>query len=213
MALLLIFSAAIATSLARGGAPDCHCFGQLHSSPADGRAPARNGGLVLVAALALAGTLAGGAPSAVSWIGRLHGVGIVAVVAGSALGALLAAAAIAFFRLLRAYGRALARIDRLERRLAEAGLEVKEPEPAPVIGLEPGTRAPAFAVADATGASVSLDDLLAPKLPLLLLFTSPRCGPCEALLPDAARWQQQGGSPYCRGRLPRLVRGGRRRGR
>jgi uncharacterized membrane protein YphA (DoxX/SURF4 family) len=31
--LLAFFAAAIAVSLSRGRAPDCHCFGQLHSAP------------------------------------------------------------------------------------------------------------------------------------------------------------------------------------
>ena len=32
-ATLLVFSAAIARSLARGEQPDCNCFGQIHSAP------------------------------------------------------------------------------------------------------------------------------------------------------------------------------------
>src|SRR5690242_12665316 len=34
LALLLLFVAGIGYNLARGRAPDCHCFGQLHSAPA-----------------------------------------------------------------------------------------------------------------------------------------------------------------------------------
>ena len=64
-------------------------------------------------------------------------------------------------------------------------------ESPPELGLEPGTAAPAFEAADANGELVSLDDLLAPGLPLLLLFTSPSCGPCQALLPDIAEWQAE----------------------
>src|SRR5438045_2029559 len=37
LALLVAFSAGIARSVARGEAPDCHCFGQLHSEPAGPR--------------------------------------------------------------------------------------------------------------------------------------------------------------------------------
>jgi hypothetical protein len=33
LVLVLCFIVGIATSLARGRRPDCHCFGQLHSSP------------------------------------------------------------------------------------------------------------------------------------------------------------------------------------
>ena len=32
--LLLAFSAGVARAMSRGEAPDCHCFGQIHSEPA-----------------------------------------------------------------------------------------------------------------------------------------------------------------------------------
>src|SRR4051812_44929918 len=40
--LLALFVAAIARAIARGEAPDCHCFGALHSEPAGARTLARN---------------------------------------------------------------------------------------------------------------------------------------------------------------------------
>src|SRR4051794_31945272 len=42
VALLAVFSVAIGLALARGSAPDCHCFGQLHSEPAGWKALARS---------------------------------------------------------------------------------------------------------------------------------------------------------------------------
>ena len=38
---------------------------------------------------------------------------------------------------------------------------------------------------------MTLDSLLAPELPALLLFTSPHCGPCKTLVPMAAEWQRE----------------------
>src|SRR6266545_271533 len=55
LALLTLFCAGIALSLVRGRAPDCHCFGQLHSAPASGRTLARNGALLSVAAFVASG--------------------------------------------------------------------------------------------------------------------------------------------------------------
>jgi uncharacterized membrane protein YphA (DoxX/SURF4 family) len=49
LGLLLAFSAGIAASIARGEAPDCHCFGQLHSEPAGPRTLGRNFGVALLA--------------------------------------------------------------------------------------------------------------------------------------------------------------------
>src|SRR5207248_8357362 len=47
--LLMLFVAGIGYNLARGRQPDCHCFGQLHSSPAGWPTLIRN---VVLAALA-----------------------------------------------------------------------------------------------------------------------------------------------------------------
>ena len=173
LALLALFSAAIAVSLARGRAPECHCFGQLHSSPAGWKTLARNGALVATAAFALVGGLYAGNTSAVAWIGQLDGAEILALAVGLAAVVLLAVGTVAFLSLLRSYGRVLTRLDRMEQQLAHAGIEPvgEDLGPPPEYGLEPGTPAPAFTVSDSLGGSVSLADLLARGLPVLLLFT------------------------------------------
>jgi uncharacterized membrane protein YphA (DoxX/SURF4 family)/thiol-disulfide isomerase/thioredoxin len=53
LVLLLSFIGGIARSLAQGQAPDCHCFGQLHSEPAGWSTLARNLLLAAVAAVVL----------------------------------------------------------------------------------------------------------------------------------------------------------------
>jgi thiol-disulfide isomerase/thioredoxin len=52
-----------------------------------------------------------------------------------------------------------------------------------------GTIAPRFSLLDDTGQLVSLDGLLSRSLPVLLVFVSPRCGACQALLPSLRGWQ------------------------
>ena len=194
LGLLVLFSAAIAVSLARGQAPECHCFGQLHSSPAGWKTLARNGALAATAALALVGGVRQGNTSAVAWVGRLEGAEILALAVGVAALSLLAVGAVAFLSLLRSYGQVLTRLDRVEEQLADAGIEPVEDDlgPPPELGLEPGTPAPTFTASDSLGRTVSLTDLLAPGLPALLLLTSAHCGPCKALLPSAAAWQRRG---------------------
>jgi thiol-disulfide isomerase/thioredoxin len=179
LALLLLFSVAIALNLARGRAPDCHCFGQLHSAPAGPGTLARNAALAGVAAFAVAGTLGGSDTSAVAWVGDLNGTEL--AIAAAAL-VLLAAGFAAFVSLLRSYGRLLLRVEQLERTLAGGGAEP---------GLELGTPAPMFSVRDSASVEVSLDDLLAPGPPLVLVFASTDCGPCRALLPEVAAWQAE----------------------
>jgi uncharacterized membrane protein YphA (DoxX/SURF4 family) len=71
--LLALFVAAIARSMARGEAPDCHCFGQLHSEPAGRGALARNLVLLALAVFAAIGGTGNPVPSATAWLGRLEG--------------------------------------------------------------------------------------------------------------------------------------------
>ncbi len=190
IALLALFTGAIAVSLARGEAPDCHCFGQLHSAPAGPKTLARNGGLLALAVAGLAGSLAEEPQSSVAWVADLSGSELLALVVGLAAAVVVAAGAAAFLTLMRSYGTVLVRLDRLEAALAEAGIELAGEE-GHRVGLEPGSPAPWFLASTPSGTGVSRDDLLAPGLPLLLLFTSPHCGPCSELLPDAAAWQRE----------------------
>lgn len=187
LALLLAFSAAIAANLARGHTPDCHCFGSFGSAPAGQRTLARNGALAAVAALTLAGSLAEPGTATFAWAGDLSGAEVVAVALGIALAVVVAAGAAAFLTLLRSYGSVLVRLGRLEEALGAAGYELGGTEPP---GLEPGDEAPGFTLEDLTGESeVTLRELLGPGLPVLLVFTSPGCAACEALMPDLAGWQ------------------------
>lgn len=188
LALLAVFSATIGVSLARGRAPDCHCFGQLHSTPASWRTLVRNALLAGLAAVALAEQ----GPGAFGWIPDLAPVGILALVAGLVAISLMVGGGLAFVSLMRSHGRVLLRLDTVESALRDAGIEVPEDEDAlPEIGIDPGTPAPAFTAETAAGGQASLADLLEPRLPLLLFFTSSSCGPCRALLPNISRWQTE----------------------
>lgn len=191
LVLLVVFSAAIAMSLVRGRTPDCHCFGQLHSSPASWRTLVRNGILAGFGVLALTGGVAGETPSVVAWVSGLAGAELAALTLGVAIAVVAVSGTLVCVSLMRSYGGALLRLEAIERRLADAGIEPEQEDLSPELGHEPGTPAPAFAGVAVSGDSVSLDDLLSPGLPLLLLFTSPTCGPCDALLPDIAAWQAE----------------------
>ena len=54
-----------------------------------------------------------------------------------------------------------------------------------------GSPAPRFTLPDLRGVMVTLDDLLAEGKPVMLFFTSPTCRPCDALIPQIARWQRE----------------------
>jgi uncharacterized membrane protein YphA (DoxX/SURF4 family) len=77
---LIVFSAAVARLMARGEAPDCNCFGPLHSSRVGPGMLARNLVLAAVAvAVAVAGPGAGLGIAFAAWAG-LVGVAAIAVV-------------------------------------------------------------------------------------------------------------------------------------
>lgn len=52
-----------------------------------------------------------------------------------------------------------------------------------------GAGAATFALPDEAGNTWTLEALLEPRRPLLLVFSQPACGACDALLPTLARWQ------------------------
>jgi peroxiredoxin len=56
-------------------------------------------------------------------------------------------------------------------------------------GLEPGAKAPAFTLPDLKGTRRSLSEFLDKRV--LLVFSDPNCGPCDALAPDLVRLHQQ----------------------
>jgi peroxiredoxin/uncharacterized membrane protein YphA (DoxX/SURF4 family) len=191
--LLCLFLAAIAISLARGQAPDCHCFGQLHSEPAGWSTLLRNAGLAAVAAFVL---LAGGdrpGTSLTGWLGGLTGseqLGLAAVLLAAGV---LGAQWWLLLHLLAQNGRLLGRVEQLE-----AGADVepagRRGAPEPVVqprGLPVGSPAPGFSLSGLYGETMTLDALRAAGKPVFLLFTDPKCGPCTALLPDLARWQRE----------------------
>jgi thiol-disulfide isomerase/thioredoxin len=190
LALLGLFSAAVAVNLARGRSPECHCFGQLHSAPASTATLARNAVLAALAIVVVASSTAREAPSAVAWLSRLDPAELVAVAVGAAAAGLLTAGAYAFLTLMRSYGTVLVRLARIEEAITGAGIDLSGDD-TPRTGLAPGSPAPWFLGSTPEGVGVSRDDLLAAERPLLLLFTSPHCGPCAALLPRAAAWQHE----------------------
>jgi thiol-disulfide isomerase/thioredoxin/uncharacterized membrane protein YphA (DoxX/SURF4 family) len=198
LALLALFTAAIARSLARGEAPDCHCFGQLHSAPVNGRLVCRNVALAALAGLLVARGSSAVGTSATAWWTRLDAVAQVAIGAGSGLTLLLMATLWFAFRLLRRHGVTLARAEALEQQLREAGLaprlldegiDLLDAEPAG--GLPVGAWAPAFSLPDLAGQLVTLQELLLAGRPLLLVFTLPGCNPCLELLPRLVAWSAQ----------------------
>lgn len=164
--VLGIFVAAIGVNLARGHTHDCHCFGQLYSRPLGWPTLVRN----LIFALG-AGFVFWRAETETS-------LSIVSTLAG------LSAAQ--WLWLIGALIGGVAAMVYLHRRHRQLSVETA----AAPQGLPVDAVAPAFEVAAYRGGTTSLAELLDYGKPLLLIFTSPTCGPCVILFAEIKEWQQ-----------------------
>jgi peroxiredoxin/uncharacterized membrane protein YphA (DoxX/SURF4 family) len=192
LALLLIFTTAISYNLWKGRRPDCNCFGQLHSAPIGKSTLVRNGVLMLLAGF-------------VAWIGpNQPGLNPATLFTNSSiwplLGVLLGLLVIIaiaiqswfLLNLMRQNGRLLQRIEALETRSGVANSRASAiSSPPQSLGLAVGSPAPAFSLPGLDDEPISLEALRAEGKPVLLLFSDPNCGPCNALMLTAALWQRQ----------------------
>jgi peroxiredoxin len=196
LALLSVFVVGITYNLARGRKPECHCFGQLHSAPAGWKTLARNGVLAAVAGFVLwAGYKGGAGPSALSWVGALSTAQLLALLVGVLVLFLLAGQWWFLVHLLRQNGRLLVRLEAVEASLATSGSVAPSQNGTAVHqeaeGLPVGSQAPNFSLSGLYGETFTLEALRAPGKPVMMLFTDPGCGPCNAMLPEVARWQEE----------------------
>jgi peroxiredoxin/uncharacterized membrane protein YphA (DoxX/SURF4 family) len=164
LVLLALFVVGLTRVLRRGEAPDCHCFGQLHSKPASWVTVARNCVLALPATYV---ALAGPGPSLALWVTSTNATEL-SLIATCALAALTTATSILLWR--------------ENRRLRSTGGH------AAAAPRQIGALAPQFSLPSAAGRVVSLQDLLADNRACVLTFVHPGCGGCTTLLPELARW-------------------------
>jgi peroxiredoxin len=195
LALLSLFLVGIGINLARGRKPDCHCFGQLHSAPAGWKTLARNGALAAVAVFVLwAGYEGGAGPSALAWLGALSTAQLLGLLGGVLVLALLAGQWGFLVHLLRQNGRLLVRLEALEASVAAGGSVAPSQNGTPVHqaeGLPVGSEAPDFNLSGLHGETLTLEALRSSGKPVMMLFTDPGCGPCNAMLPEVGRWQEE----------------------
>lgn len=164
LVLLALFVGGLTRVLRRGEAPDCHCFGQLHSKPASWVTVARN---LVLAIPAVYVALTGPGPSLTSWVTSTDATDAWLIATGA-----LATLATTTTLLLWRENRRLRSTD----------------GPAAAAPRQIGALAPQFALPSTAGSAVSLQDLLADDRSCVLTFVGPGCGPCAALLPELARW-------------------------
>jgi uncharacterized membrane protein YphA (DoxX/SURF4 family)/peroxiredoxin len=169
--LVALFVAGILAAMSRGEAPDCHCFGQISSSPAGPRTLIRNAVLMAPAVLILA---YGPGASIDGWVSGHSTAELVAVLLGVAAIAL----AVVCFRLWRTNRGLRSDLDRANKSLSlfPAGLPI-------------GAPAPDFALPNVDGQMTTLESLLSAGNPVALVFVGTGCAACHFMMPDLARWQ------------------------
>jgi peroxiredoxin len=203
LALLTVFLTVISIALVRGRKPNCHCFGQLHSAPVGWPTVIRNGALAACAGwLASRGQWQSG-PDLWAWLATLDSHGRkVALVFGC----------VASFLFLRQLDRSRPEGESIESQLPPAVDDEEAPEAAPAsrkrpapapteysaparttpmgIGLPIGTPAPEFELPGITGEKRSLQSLRE-QGDVLLVFSSPFCESCAALVSNLVRWMHE----------------------
>jgi peroxiredoxin len=170
--LLSAFMVGIAAAMRRGEAPDCHCFGQVHSAPAGRGTLARN---ALLTALAVLTVVEGPGPAVDTWIADRTGAELVAI---AAIVSGLGLASLSLWLWLQRR-RLRADLARAHRRAAVA-----------TPGIPVGSEAPGFSLESAENDVVTLDALRERGRPILLVFASPSCENCSELLPKLAVWER-----------------------
>ena len=192
--LLTVFLLGISVNLIKGNAPDCHCFGQLHSEPVSWSVFARNLLLVPIAILIAVQGKDNAGWSAVAWMLDLRVGEAVSLFLSAVAVALLVPVFVILRKVLKQQTAMLETVVTLKKTIDEDYAELapieREDALPPVEGLPVGAVAPSFTLPTLTGQQVSLADLLAPGKAVLLLFVSPGCSPCKTLLPHVRAWQR-----------------------
>ena len=177
---LLLFAAFIAGmvwQLSKGKAPECHCFGAIHSEPIGKASLVRN---VVFALCSLALVFRGKSAQGLS-LSELSGDLLVTTVIQ------LATISVLLILLMNAKRT----IKALERGLGIERVEERENTGHPADALPIGAPVPAFEVPNAAGRIVTFEDLMLRSAPLVLFFVGPNCAPCAALLPEMLEWKKE----------------------
>lgn len=169
--LLLCFIVGISHAVSQGEAPDCHCFGQVHSAPAGRGTLIRNGVLAALAAMLV---VHGPGPAIDAWAQARSAAEVAAVGAGI-VAVIFAAVSLDLW------------VERRDLKLKLENMRGAAAMGPP--GLLVGAPAPDFALRNMDGETVTLAQLRARGLPVVLAFVHHTCGPCAILFPRFARVQ------------------------
>ena len=181
--LLAVFCAGMVYQLVKGNAPDCHCFGQLHSEPVSVLSLVRNilffaAGIVLV----ISGPKAQGIDLA------LVDPSVLIAVFGFVIIGLLVAVVSRQTQHSAAQNALMRRIEMVELIAGEGSAVDRHDAGSPNDGLPIGAFVPDMLLEDRNGGQVSTRAIVSAGTPAILFFVSPTCTPCKALVPRMNEW-------------------------
>ncbi|MFN0138845.1 MAG: redoxin domain-containing protein [Pyrinomonadaceae bacterium] len=184
--LLLLFIIQMIYQMARGNAPDCHCFGQIHSEPVSTTSVVRN---IIFAVPAILLVVRGENNQGYSLLDPR--VDLIQLVFGTIVVALLFAAIFTLRKISNQQTEIMRRIELMEL-VARDGAHVERDDVvSPHDGLPIGAVVTDFELPGVDGKVVSLSDLRFSGKPVLFFYVSPSCSPCRALVPEFETWQRE----------------------
>ena len=183
--LFVLFTAGMLYQMAKGNAPDCHCFGQIHSEPIGVTSVGRNVLLLILSAFLI---IQGQDAQGLSLVNSSQD--IMQVIIGLAVIALLLAAVLFLKKISEQQTQIMQRIELIELVARDGAVVTREDAGHPHEGMPIGAVVPDFELPDLDGELVSLTTLHSYGLPVLFLFVSPTCNPCKALVPEFDQWRK-----------------------
>ncbi len=184
--LLLSFIGGMIWQISQGKAPECHCFGQLHSEPVGKKSLIRNIAFALLALLLIGQGKAGQGISLADTDAEMLRTLLMLLI-------FVVAVIVLFFikKLSEQQTEIIKRLDVMDF-IARDGSVVERPNVGSLDDSLPiGAPFPDFSIADGSGNLVTSGHLIAKARPALFLFVSPTCNPCGALLPEVLEWQSE----------------------
>jgi len=189
--LLLIFVGGMLWQIKQGNAPDCHCFGQIHSEPVGKKSLARNGVLLFFALSLVVNGKENQGLNIFDNSNEFLNLNIMQIILGIVIIGFLTAIVFFLRKISEQQTQIIRRVEVLELISQESGKEVERDNvDDPGAGLPIGAMAPKFKLPDINNKKVAFENLVAVSKPTLLFFVSPSCSPCEALVPEIENWQK-----------------------
>ncbi len=183
--LFFIFTVGMLYQMAKGNAPDCHCFGQIHSEPVGVTSVLRN---ITLLVLALVLLIAGQSNQGFNLFNSNQD--FMQYLIGFTVIGLLAAVVFFLKKISEQQTQIMRRIELMELVARDGGTVEREDAGHPHEGLPIGAQFPDFELLDLNGNIVSLPVIRADAKPVLFLFVAPTCNPCKALVPEFEQWQK-----------------------